>query len=232
MPSEAHRELEANGFAIVPGAVGEAARQRLLSLLRPARLENAVRHRSGVVFACRHLLVHLPELAVELRRCGVNSLASQFIGKEAFPIDAVYFDKQSAANWAVPVHQDRVLPVATRSGDRHKTIRGVAVAEPSPATLTRLLALRIHFDPTDGENGALFVRPGSHTAGVLAPEHVQAAALTEFEPCLASAGDVLLMRPLLLHRSPPSRGEGQRRVLHVVYAAEQADNDLQWRSPT
>ena len=40
-------------------------------------------------------------------------------------------------------------------------------------------------------------------------------------PCVAGAGDVLILRPLLLHRSSPSRGEGQRRVLHVVYGTQE-----------
>jgi hypothetical protein len=45
--------------------------------------------------------------------------------------------------------------------------------------------------------------------------------LEQYVPCAATAGDVLVLRPLLLHRSSPSRGDGQRRVLHVVYAAEE-----------
>jgi hypothetical protein len=40
-------------------------------------------------------------------------------------------------------------------------------------------------------------------------------------PCTADVGDVLILRPLLLHRSSPSQGAGQRRVLHVVYGAQE-----------
>jgi hypothetical protein len=45
--------------------------------------------------------------------------------------------------------------------------------------------------------------------------------LERYVPCAAAAGDVLVLRPLLLHRSSRSRGDGQRRVLHVVYATKE-----------
>jgi len=45
--------------------------------------------------------------------------------------------------------------------------------------------------------------------------------LERYIACRAAPGDVLILRPLLLHRSSPSRGEGRRRVLHVVYATKE-----------
>ena len=224
------RELESRGFVTVPNAIGEAARGRLLRLLEPERLQGAARHRSGVVFGARHLLTTIAELTPELAASGVDELASTLLGRDAFPIDAAYFDKQSVANWTVPVHQDRVLPVAPDLVRKHRTTNGVAVSEPSTTALARLLAIRIHFDPADGETGALFVLPGSHSRGVLTPDQIRAIPLTSFKPCVANVGDAIVMRPLLLHRSPPSNGEGQRRVLHVVYASEQPDDGLRWRA--
>jgi hypothetical protein len=47
-------------------------------------------------------------------------------------------------------------------------------------------------------------------------------------PCYLSAGDVLLMRPLLLHASGKSLGRGHRRVLHIEYAGPQLPRGLQW----
>jgi ectoine hydroxylase-related dioxygenase (phytanoyl-CoA dioxygenase family) len=199
-------------------------------LLDPERLQGAAKHRSGIVYGARHLLATVAELGPELSACGVDALASTFLGRDAFPIDAAYFDKQSAANWTVPIHQDRVFPVAPDVVRKHRTMNGIAVSEPSAAALAGLLAVRIHFDPTDGETGALFVLPGSHRGGLLTPEQIRAIPLSSFEPCPADVGDAIVMRPLLLHRSPPSKGAGRRRVLHVVYATEQPDSDLRWRA--
>lgn len=222
------RELESQGFVTVRAVVDVEQRLRLLRLLAPDQLIGATKHRSGVVFAARHLMATVPDLSAELLACGMDALASSLLGASAFPIDATYFDKQSTANWAVPVHQDRVLPVLPDTERSFRRARGVAVAEPTPSTLARLVALRIHFDATDGDTGALFVFPGSHRAGVLAPDQIKEVSLSSFAPCVADVGDVIAMRPLLLHRSPPSKGGGQRRVLHVVYASEQPDDGLRW----
>jgi hypothetical protein len=195
------RGLESQGFVRVADAIGQAGRERLLRLLEPERLVGATRHRLGGVVGARHLLSTIPELGAELKASGVDALVSGVLEVSAFPIDAAYFDKQSAANWTVPVHQDRVLPVASDFGPKRRTTNGVAVSEPSTTALARLLAVRIHFDQTDGETGALFVLPGSHCSGVFTTEQIRAIPLTSFVPCMADVGDVLLMRPLLLHRS-------------------------------
>lgn len=222
------RELESEGFVTVPDAVDEDRRSALLRWLEPEKLSKAVRHRSGLVFAARHLLVTIPQLGSELTLAGVDSLATTLLGSSAFPIDAAYFDKQPDANWTVPAHQDRVFPVLLDRERKHRVTDGIVVAEPSPTTLARLLALRIHFDPTDPEAGALFVLPGSHASGIVGSD-VSAQPLASFVPCVAAAGDVLAMRPLLLHRSPPAKRTGTRRVLHVVYATKQPDDGLRWR---
>lgn len=212
------RELEEYGYVKVPAAVDQERRERLLRLLDLNRLQRVTRHRSGEVFAARHLLAWVPELALELGGAGVDELAARLLGPGAFPVDATYFDKQRRANWTVPAHQDRVLPVVPVTGQKHRLVGGVAVAEPSEATLASLLALRLHFDATDGDKGGLRVLPGSHRGGIMSAEQVRAAPLSSFVACAVEPGDVFAMRPLLLHRSSPSKGDGQRRVLHVVYA--------------
>jgi ectoine hydroxylase-related dioxygenase (phytanoyl-CoA dioxygenase family) len=40
------------------------------------------------------------------------------------------------------------------------------------------------------------------------------------EICCLHAGDALVMRPLLLHASSPSRKPDHRRVIHLEFAAE------------
>lgn len=226
---DATNELEARGFVTVHDVVDASGRARLVELLQLTRLQRAATHPSGIVFAARHLLTTVPELKRELASLGIHDLASRFLGSAAFPVDAAYFDKQSAANWAVPAHQDRVLPVLFDGERKHRVAQGIVVAEPSPTTLARLLAVRIHFDPTDGETGALWVLPGSHATGLIASQAIKQTSLASFVPCAAGTGDVLLMRPLLLHRSSPSNSTGHRRVLHVVYATEEPDDGLRWR---
>lgn len=116
---------------------------------------------------------------------------------------ALALDKSPAANWFVPWHQDR----AENGRDR-------PVAE-----LEQIVTLRIHLDDSDESNGPLEVVPGSHVDGRLDRDAI-AALCRAVEPllCLALRGDILVMRPLLVHRSQRARKPAARRVLHLEYA--------------
>jgi len=193
-------------------------------------IAGSVHHRSGGPFAARGLLWKVEPLAALLESCGLTALASLFLGHRAFPIDAIYFDKHARANWTVPAHQDRIFPVGDDSFRKGRIRDGVAYAEPDPGTLASLLALRVHFDETHTDTGCLHVVPASHLNGVLTTAQIREIPLQRYIPCPAAPGDVLAIRPLLLHRSPPSnKGEGQRRVLHVVYATRDPADGIQWR---
>lgn len=161
--------------------------------------------------------------------CGLTALASRLLGHRAFPIDAMFFDKHAGANWTVPGHQDRLFPVSDDSSGKRRTRDGIAYAEPDRDTLADLLALRIHFDATDADTGALQVVPASHRNGVLTTAQILEVPVQRYVPCPAGPGDVLAMKPLLLHRSSPSKGTAQRRVLHVVYATRDPADGIRWR---
>jgi ectoine hydroxylase-related dioxygenase (phytanoyl-CoA dioxygenase family) len=93
-----------------------------------------------------------------------------------------------------------------------------------------MLTVRLHLDDADESNGALRVLPGSHRFGRLSSERIQ--ELRSRQPdflCAMSAGDALLMRPLLLHASSRSTSTGHRRVLHIEYAALSLPPRLHWQ---
>jgi ectoine hydroxylase-related dioxygenase (phytanoyl-CoA dioxygenase family) len=92
-----------------------------------------------------------------------------------------------------------------------------------------MLAVRLHLDDADEENGALRVLAGSHRFGRLSDQQVDelAAELPEIV-CCAGAGDALMMRPLLLHASSRSASERRRRVLHIEYAGFELPGGLEW----
>ena len=90
------------------------------------------------------------------------------------------------------------------------------------SVLENMLTLRIHLDPATPENGPLEVLSGSHRAGK--------SLVMEGQPetsILASAGDVLAMRPLLAHCSGKSHpGTAlHRRILHLEFAASRELRD-------
>ena len=123
------------------------------------------------------------------------------------------------------------MPVAAPAPPGARLRGHVPYFQPSARVLATLLALRIHFDECGEDSGGLRLVPGSHHIGLIGDRALGEIGLERYESCAASAGDVLLMRPLVLHRSGPCRAP-RRRVLHVVYAGGQPQEGFRWRSQT
>jgi ectoine hydroxylase-related dioxygenase (phytanoyl-CoA dioxygenase family) len=106
---------------------------------------------------------------------------------------------------------------------------GVVHAKPSMAVLEQMITLRVHLDDCTAEKGPLRLISGSHTRGELRPQE-QRAAIESNEPttCLAAAGDVLAMRPLVLHASSSAIQSVRRRVVHLEYARFCLPTPLRW----
>jgi Phytanoyl-CoA dioxygenase (PhyH) len=137
----------------------------------------------------------------------LNELAGRLLRSSARLSRIQAFDKSAGANWFVPWHQDRAE-------------NGV---ERSVAELERMVALRIHLDDCDESAGPLEVIPASHGQGRLDADAIAArVASLPSRLCLAVRGDILAMRPLLIHRSQRASKPAARRVLHIEYTADLA----------
>lgn len=191
------------------------------------------RRRAGDTYAVRNILWENALLVRLLAETGIDELASAVMERSAFSVQAILFDKNPAANWLVPGHQDVVMPIAEQveeAGFAGWSVKaGVPHVELPAPVLAGLLAVRIHLDGCDADNGALAVVPGSHRRGRLTAAQLAELPLEAFQVHTADLGDVLLMRPLLVHRSSPARQPAHRRVLHVVYAAEDPSERIRWR---
>lgn len=171
----------------------------------------------------RHALKHssVAGLARDSRLLGI---AHAVLGAEAQPFRATLFDKSPNSNWLVVWHQDTALPLRQRHeipGWGPWSVKAGVIYAHAPATaLSHVLALRVHLDDCMENNGPLRVLPGTHCLGVLSDEQIH--SLTTERPitdCLVPRGGLLAMRPLLVHASPKMQAKGQRRVLHIEYAA-------------
>lgn len=151
----------------------------------------------------------------------------------AVAVQCTLFDKSADNNWLVALHQDLSIPVQARvahpdcSGWSEK--EGVLYVQPPVAVLESLVALRAHLDDCGSANGPLRVVPESHRHGRLSAD--AARALREqrgaFE-CIARRGDVLAMRPLLLHSSSKAQAQAPRRVLHFLFGPKELPCGLKW----
>jgi ectoine hydroxylase-related dioxygenase (phytanoyl-CoA dioxygenase family) len=151
------------------------------------------------------------------------AIAARFVGPAAIPFRATLFDKSTANNWLVVWHQDTALPLRERRdipGWGPWSIKaGITYAHAPATALSRVIALRLHIDDSDADNGPLRVIPGTHTMGVLSDAEIGQLA-REIPPveCIVPAGGVVAMRPLLVHASSKAETTRQRRVLHIEYA--------------
>ena len=170
----------------------------------------------------RHLMSHpavagvaLDERLVEIAKC--------VLGGSAVPYRATLFEKSVHAQWLVPWHQDRALPVAQFSDvpgwGPWSRKAGIEYAHAPAAALSRIVALRVHLDVSRGDNGPLRIVPGSHQLGVMPEREVIATAWKrQHVECVVGRGGVLVMRPLLIHSSSKGLSDEPRRVLHIEYA--------------
>lgn len=149
-------------------------------------------------------------------------VAGGFLQSSAQAIQAITFDKMAGKNWKVAWHQDVMFPFAgfvTHPDYGARSIKeGVSYARPPREVLDALLAVRLHLDDCGPTNGPLRISPGSHLKGVLSSREIREHVAAHGEMmCSAGVGDLLLMRPLLLHASSKATKPGHRRVLHLVY---------------
>ncbi len=191
-----------------------------------------VRKRAGV-YAIRDLFGRAPAVREFALAEPVASLVKGTIGPEARPVRALLFDKTPTTNWLVPWHQDLTICVSERRhviGFGPWSIKaGIVHVQPSMDILEGMIAVRVHLDHAHSGNGALRVLPGTHRHGRLLPGDISALQNTVTEVvCEANRGDILLMKPLLLHASSPVTETGQRRVVHIEYASSDLPGGLQW----
>lgn len=184
-------------------------------------------------YALRHIL-RRSNLILEFGNYeGLLSVAQIVLGPSAKPVKGILFDKGEAANWSVRWHQDTTISVKQKietpgfEAWSHKD--DIPHVRPPVEIMERIVAFRIHLDDCGEENGPLKVLAGSHRRGYLSREEVLRLMKEEPPvPCTARKGDVLLMRPLIVHSSSRSRSPAHRRVIHIEYSAENLPNGLEW----
>lgn len=160
-------------------------------------------------------------------------LAAQRLENTPKAVRAILFDKSPDTNWLVTWHQDLTIAVKEKrevEGFGPWSVKdGLPHVQPPAELLERMVTLRLHLDDADAENGALRVLLGTQALGKLDSDRIQSLRIEIPEHlCAAKAGDVLLMRPLLLHASGKSTSTRHRRILHIEFADFDLPGGLQW----
>lgn len=163
----------------------------------------------------------------------LRPFARSLAERNVFPVRSILFDKTPETNWDVVWHQDVTIAVKERKDvdgfGPWSVKQGVPHVQPHASVLERMMTLRLHLDNCPAENGPLLVVPGSHTHGFIDVRTLDTAECDRNAvACVVKAGDVVAMRPLILHASKKSLVPSHRRVLHIEYACERLPGGLEW----
>ncbi len=214
------RQVEAQGYAIVCRCVSDETLRALETEL------DAGQH--GIRNLLSNPVVRTIAGSDEVRR----PLAS-VLGHECFAVRGIFFNKNPKANWKVTWHQDCVIAVSEKldieGWGPWSNKAGVIHVRPAITVLEQMLAIRIHLDDCGEENGPLRVIPGSHRDGILSDSEIQVRSKETAVACAALRGDAILMRPLILHSSPPATRPSNRRVVHLEFAAAELPHGATWQ---
>lgn len=159
--------------------------------------------------------------------------ARTILDEEPQLVRAIFFDKNPEKNWLVSWHQDKTVSVNKRhhiDGWGPWSLKdNTHHVQPSESVLNKMVTFRIHLDDSNADNGCLKVIPNSHTSGVLTQLEIDSLVKKAiFVECEANAGDMLIMRPLILHASSKAKLPKHRRVIHLEFSGYDLPNDVFW----
>ncbi|HVY98216.1 MAG TPA: phytanoyl-CoA dioxygenase family protein [Dongiaceae bacterium] len=203
--------LDGAGFAHLPGAIDAHVLAGLAEIATGIPSDAGGRRWAGV------------ELARLLANPILDSLRRTLL-PEACVLRIVAFKKDAAANWFVPAHQDRSVPIPSAvppPGFTRPTRKGNGWQAEAPIALLKSMRnVRIFIDPATQDDGPLEVAPGTHRLGRIEQSAIPAVAgEAEWHPLTGNAGDLVILSPLLLHRSSRARAPRGRRVLQLECVA-------------
>ena len=217
-------EFERDGYALADIALSSEQCDRLAESLPPA---------NGAA-GLRNLIFH-PSVRALLSHQTLGEYLWSVIGRELVAVKATLFDKTGESNWRAQWHQDRSIAVQERREVRGyacwSTKAGVLHVEPPAIVLSQMVAVRIHLDDCQAENGPLRVLLGTHLSGKLnAVELANIVSVHRHVEVHARRGAFVLMRPLLVHASSRTVTPQHRRVLHIEFAPSDAISPLKWHT--
>ena len=219
-------DFEDAGFEMVAGVLAPGEVAALLPLLEGLGLPP---RRGGI----RRIERKVPEVAALAHSSRLLEEAGRHLSGVPRLVRAIYFVKSPEANWFVTWHQDRTVAVSRRfeaeGWGPWSFKEGAWHVQPPLEVLEDMVTLRLHLDPATAANGCLKVLPGSHRAGLLAPEQIR-GCVSAGKPvfCAGPTGGAVVMRPHILHASEKAVAPEPRRVLHFEYSSYALPDGIGW----
>jgi hypothetical protein len=208
---------------------GVLARDDIGAIASTISLDSEILRRGGI----RNLEKKFSSIAKLVSAPSILKIAQSHLEAAPRLVRALFFDKTPENNWFVAWHQDKTVTLNRRVGLKGwgpwSLKDGVCHVQPPCSVLDRMLAIRLHVDPSDASSGCLKVIPGTHHLGILEPAEIgRIVERDSAVDCVAKAGDAVIMRPHVLHSSSKSVGQSHRRVVHLEYSDFDLPADVSW----
>ena len=231
MKPELDRQFTKDGFQIFSDLI-PISECDLLATEFSKLLEGQQNSKKNRIGGVRNLFKNSFRVAEIASSTKLVSILERLLGRKAFPVRAIFFDKTAESNWRVPWHQDLSIAVSKQIETPDFTAWSIKDeilhVQPPREILEGMATVRLHLDECDANNGALKVISGSHASCKLNAVQIGEWSKKETVVCEIPKGGALVMRPLLLHSSSPAKNPSHRRVLHIEYATDELPNGLKW----
>lgn len=163
----------------------------------------------------------------------ILAIAERALGNKASLVRGLFFDKTPDRNWLVGWHQDKTVSVNRKFSHyewRAWSLKeGVYHVQPPLEVLEKMVTLRIHIDHCNLNSGCLKIIPTSHQNGILQSSQVkEVVASSTVVDCEVNAGDILVMRPHLLHSSAKALVPSHRRIVHLEFSSYDLPANISW----
>src|SRR5436190_8824773 len=108
--------LDRDGFAILDRVLTPARMAELIEATRTYSLggHDGLLDRRGEVYGGRDLLWRITEVRRLARSPALLAIVEPILGRGAFAVRGLFFDKTPTANWNLPWHQDLTIAVQAR----------------------------------------------------------------------------------------------------------------------
>lgn len=221
--------IERDGFAILPAVLAPERVTALVSdLERALPLGGAsVLVSRDQVYGVRNLVDVWPAAREAASEVAQRAAIADVLGPGFGLVRAIFFDKPPGRSWSLPWHRDLTIAVRdvhrVTDGFTRPTVKaGVPHVEAPAGLLRRMLTARIALDDVTDDNGPLLVVPGTHNDARVDDLPSAGDLDSRARVIHMDAGDVLVIRPLVIHRSGASRmGTSRHRgTLHFEFAPE------------
>jgi Phytanoyl-CoA dioxygenase (PhyH) len=176
-------DVDDDGFAILSNCLDQLTAARLRADLPETRGPD------------RNIL-SLPSVRALASSRSVREIVENILGSECFAVRGIFFNKTRQANWKVVWHQDLTIAVREqRPADGFgpwTTKAGIWHVQPPLQIMESMLAIPLHLDESDSDNGPLRVIPGTQRHSRLSAVEIAASAKNNCVTCMVPEGGALV----------------------------------------